>query len=350
MSKLVCAVILTAVTVLALGCGAQISKVPTSSNKQAQNEGSKGKQGEKEDQQTQPGDGNGDSEDLAKLCYSQGEVESCYRLFELAEVNQAENMYNYIGPGDPGFPSGFNPVHYRKPQRLYFVPELPGSTQISDNFQRRDVIWANPRRGHYGHFSPLVVSKLQALREQFAKPLIVNSGYRSPGYNATLDGAARFSRHTYGDAVDFKIPGVGFQQIAQACRQLGAAFTQIYRSHIHCDWRTSPLDENTFGQAPNGEVTLAAAAHVQRALHSHSQIHAEQIGSMSSTKIKVQFHVETITEDEGELALDWQFHKDGKLLNSSDSPSPRLTLDKGRYQGLVNVGGSFDLSEDLVLD
>ena len=282
-----------------------------------------------------------------KLCYSS---ESCYTLYPLDDVNTAENMYQYVGPGDSGFPSGLNPNYYRKPQNLFFVPQVPGETQISPNFRRQEVIWANSTRGHYGHFSRLVVEKLQALRERFGRPLVINSGYRSPGYNATLNGAARFSRHTYGDAVDFKIAGVGFGEIANACKQLGAAFTQIYRSHIHCDWRTSPLDEKVFGPSASGQLNSLSAEDVHSAMHAESRINTEVVDFQNANEIQVRFQADTPSEDGGELMHQWNFIKNGQLVASSNKSEPVLTLDPGSYLVRVKVEGSVEIEELFDLD
>jgi hypothetical protein len=46
-----------------------------------------------------------------------------------------------------------------------------------------------------------------ALPPEIADRLTINSGYRSPEYNAKVDGAER-SRHMFGDAVDFGIAGL----------------------------------------------------------------------------------------------------------------------------------------------
>jgi uncharacterized protein YcbK (DUF882 family) len=42
----------------------------------------------------------------------------------------------------------------------------------------------------------------------YKKPIIVNSGYRTPQTNAKTEGAARNSMHMHGRAVDFTMPGV----------------------------------------------------------------------------------------------------------------------------------------------
>ncbi|MEO0336380.1 MAG: D-Ala-D-Ala carboxypeptidase family metallohydrolase, partial [Pseudomonadota bacterium] len=331
MSKLVCSTALAVTVLFLLGCAPQNSSAP-------------GDKGDESSQTENPGghDDSGEHNDNAptlpanpdnseKLCFATGN--SCYELFNLEDVNRAENMYQYIGPGDSGFPSGFSPVHYRKPIKLFYIPEVPGTTAISDNFQRREVIWANSTRGHYGHFSPLVVQKLQALRERFGRPLVINSGYRSPGYNSTLNGAARFSRHTYGDAVDFKISGVEFGDIAKACRDLGAAFTQIYTSHIHCDWRTSPLEEKVFGPAPTSFLSSFSAHDVHQAMHKHSHVLMQQLDTLASSKTRIQLQIDTVAEDGGgDLAYEWQIKRNGESVHSSTLAAPIVELVQGSYE------------------
>lgn len=48
---------------------------------------------------------------------------------------------------------------------------------------------------------------LQVLRDYVGQPIKVNSGYRSPEYNATIPGAAKNSQHIYGKAADIVIDG-----------------------------------------------------------------------------------------------------------------------------------------------
>jgi uncharacterized protein YcbK (DUF882 family) len=45
---------------------------------------------------------------------------------------------------------------------------------------------------------------LQPIKEHFGKPVIINSGYRSPNHNK-LAGGAPLSQHLFGKAIDLKI-------------------------------------------------------------------------------------------------------------------------------------------------
>lgn len=53
----------------------------------------------------------------------------------------------------------------------------------------------------------VLAANLQVLRNHVGKPIIITSGYRSPAHNKRIGGAPA-SKHTFGEAADFKIPGM----------------------------------------------------------------------------------------------------------------------------------------------
>jgi uncharacterized protein YcbK (DUF882 family) len=62
------------------------------------------------------------------------------------------------------------------------------------------------------------------VRAGLREPIVVHSGYRTPQTNAMTEGAARNSLHMYGQACDFDVPGVAFDDlaaIAWACPSTG---------------------------------------------------------------------------------------------------------------------------------
>lgn len=67
-------------------------------------------------------------------------------------------------------------------------------------------------------------------------PLItVNSAYRTPRRNATIEGAARNSLHMQGKAVDITMRGVDLSQLEQMAKYYKVGGVGIYRSFIHLD-------------------------------------------------------------------------------------------------------------------
>ena len=51
----------------------------------------------------------------------------------------------------------------------------------------------------------LLAQNLQALRDYLGEPIHINSGYRTPEYNATLEGSAKHSQHMVGKAADITV-------------------------------------------------------------------------------------------------------------------------------------------------
>lgn len=96
-------------------------------------------------------------------------------------------------------------------------------------------------------FETQLGEKLDELRGQFGKPLIVNSGYRCIEYNKTVDGAAKDSQHTHGTAADITCKDFtkeDKEKIIQLARKLGFKGIGIhYNSFVHVDMRTGPKVE-----------------------------------------------------------------------------------------------------------
>jgi uncharacterized protein YcbK (DUF882 family) len=86
---------------------------------------------------------------------------------------------------------------------------------------------------------------LVQVREAFG-PTTINSGYRSPSYNARI-GGAKNSRHTVGDAIDFRCATGTPAQWAALLRDIRDAggFSGgigTYRTFVHVDTRGTDAD------------------------------------------------------------------------------------------------------------
>lgn len=132
---------------------------------------------------------------------------------------------------------------YAKPLRFVDLGQADPDLQIADNFKLSEVMqeW----KGDYGVFQPHVVEKLQWLRDQTGGALHINSGYRSPAYNASVGGVT-YSRHMYGDAADIRSSAASLTEIRSLCEQLDAGYIGMYSTFVHCDWRNYPLDSKFF--------------------------------------------------------------------------------------------------------
>lgn len=67
--------------------------------------------------------------------------------------------------------------------------------------------------------------------------IIILSGYRTPGHNAKLDGAAKQSQHLNGKAADLYIPAVSTRLLAAMSRLIGVGGVGIYprKNYVHVD-------------------------------------------------------------------------------------------------------------------
>lgn len=85
-----------------------------------------------------------------------------------------------------------------------------------------------------------LLTLLERIRAHVGKPVHVNSGYRSPEYNATLKNASPRSQHCNGKAADIWAEGVTPQQIAEIaeCYLGSSGGIGIYKTFTHIDVRT----------------------------------------------------------------------------------------------------------------
>jgi len=86
--------------------------------------------------------------------------------------------------------------------------------------------------------APALVLLLQNIRAHYQKPVIINSAYRTPSYNAKVGGAAQ-SQHCYGTAADITIKGVTPKALAAYVETLmpNTGGIGIYSAFTHVDVR-----------------------------------------------------------------------------------------------------------------
>lgn len=153
---------------------------------------------------------------------------------------------------DYAYPAPLNgSAQYAAPTRVLDLQAHPGSTKLAPNFRLDEI--AQLYKGRYAVVQPHAVERLQDLRDQLGA-LIVNSGYRSPGYNSGIGGAT-WSRHMYGDGFDIDPVSVSLSALQSACNAHGASYVGVYTSHMHCDWRNDPLSTAFYGSAGSNAFT-----------------------------------------------------------------------------------------------
>ena len=86
---------------------------------------------------------------------------------------------------------------------------------------------------------PDLVSVLQKVRTHFARPVSINSAYRTPSHNKKVGGET-FSQHQYGTAADIVVTGVSPKKVAQYVETLlpNKGGIGIYSNFTHIDCRS----------------------------------------------------------------------------------------------------------------
>ena len=141
-------------------------------------------------------------------------------------------------------------AQYARPTRFVDLYDADPDLAVADNFVLDELMsW---RKGQYGVYQSHVVEHLQAIRDASGGSISVNSGYRSPGYNAGVGGVTH-SRHMYGDAADMNPSAVSLDRLADLCEAEGAGYIGMYSSFVHCDWRDDALDPAFYEGSRGGE-------------------------------------------------------------------------------------------------
>ncbi|MEL6862198.1 MAG: D-Ala-D-Ala carboxypeptidase family metallohydrolase [Pseudomonadota bacterium] len=91
--------------------------------------------------------------------------------------------------------------------------------------------------GAYWH-EPSFLDRLQALRDEVQRPLILTSGHRCPQWNAWVGGAP-LSQHKK-IAADISLKGNDRHTLRRAATQLGFTGLGLAKSFIHLDQRRVP--------------------------------------------------------------------------------------------------------------
>ncbi len=182
----------------------------------------------------------------------------------------ADNQYTTcleLHPFDPEAPPegyaygdalGGDP-NYRPPVAFLDLDAEDPDLALAPNFTLGE--FAQAAKGRWAIVQPHAVESIQALRDAVG-PLGVNSGFRSPDYNAGIGGAG-YSRHMYGDGFDFDPVDVSLAVLEGQCEAGGGMLVE-YETHVHCDWRFDDVDEAFFGPANAaaiGEPHLIGAMH-----------------------------------------------------------------------------------------
>ncbi len=118
---------------------------------------------------------------------------------------------------------------------IQYSLQKDGEKNVSPNFKvkhfackdKSDVVLINPH----------LVELLEKIRSKFGKDIVVHSAYRTPSYNRSLSGAAKYSQHMYGNAADITIPGHSPREIYDWVNSFHQGGLGIYPTFTHIDVR-----------------------------------------------------------------------------------------------------------------
>lgn len=79
-----------------------------------------------------------------------------------------------------------------------------------------------------------LVDILQRIRDHFGVAVTINSAYRTPAYNASVDGKPK-SYHLRGMAADIAVSGVSPIEVAKYAESMGVRGIGKYNSFVHVD-------------------------------------------------------------------------------------------------------------------
>ena len=116
-----------------------------------------------------------------------------------------------------------------------------GDKKLSTNFKVKE--FASKDGSNAVLVAPRLVMVLQSLRSHFCAAVTINSGYRTPQYNAKVGGVTD-SQHCYGTAADIVVRGKTPAQVAAYARQLMPDWggVGVYDSFCHIDVREARAD------------------------------------------------------------------------------------------------------------
>ena len=118
-----------------------------------------------------------------------------------------------------------------------------GDKKLSTNFKVKE--FASKDGSDAVLVAPRLVMVLQSLRSHFCAAVTINSGYRTPQYNAKVGGVTD-SQHCYGTAADIVVRGKTPAQVAAYARQLmpdwGGVGTYSKKGFTHIDVREVKAD------------------------------------------------------------------------------------------------------------
>lgn len=251
---------------------------------------------------------------------------------------------------DPTFMKNANKEQYRRPVQAVNLKKVSQNLAISPNFKLSEFM--SIQKGDYGIFSTTVLKLIQKLRDKTNAALKINSAYRSPKWNAGIDGSATWSRHQYGDGVDIASTKVSLNTLVKYCKELGATYIDKYVSHVHCDWRNTKLEPQFFGALNDAQLKQTSVEedqmNIMKDLTDSSQIHID--GTLKAGNIILLTSSVVYKEDVEELYKKWVIFAPNGDQISLEQAEVSLPVQKGTYQVIHYIGENIQLNKSFFVN
>ena len=109
---------------------------------------------------------------------------------------------------------------------MYLSPNFTLAEMVVSQEAVRRGISNAPLQEHILNLQKLCNTVLEPLRAKIGKPIIVNSGFRSPEVNVLVGGSAT-SDHCHGRAADIVVPGMTPLQVCRVIATINLPFKQV---------------------------------------------------------------------------------------------------------------------------
>lgn len=117
-----------------------------------------------------------------------------------------------------------------------YIMDTDGNVKLARHFKVREFACQDGSQVVF--IDDYLCTILDILRNKLGKPIIVTSGYRTPGWNAKC-GGAKYSYHMRGMAADIRVNGMSAKELAKKLDEIvpNGCGIIVYNSWVHFDVR-----------------------------------------------------------------------------------------------------------------